>query len=165
MISLIVAMDENRGIGVNNQLPWHLSTDLKRFKALTMGHHLIIGRKTYESIGRPLPGRFMVVLTRNRGLVMAGVEIVYSFFDAIQLAQSKGDDEIFIAGGGEVFQEALPVANRIHLTQVHTEVDCDVFFPNFDFTDWVEVFRQTFTPDVHNDYASTYKVLDAPIGV
>ncbi len=165
MISLIVAMDEQRGIGIDNHLPWHLSDDLKRFRKLTMGHHLIMGRKTYDSIGRPLPGRRMIVLTRNENLVLKDVEISLSLSHAMKLAQSRFDNEIFIAGGGEVFQEALPIANRIYLTQVHAELACDVFFPKFDFSDWVEVSRQFAPADDRNPYASTYKVLDAPISV
>lgn len=165
MISLIVAMDEKRGIGIDNRLPWRLSADLKRFKRLTMGHHLIMGRKTYDSIGRPLPGRHMIVLTRNTQLELDEIEIARSLPQAIQLAQSRGDDEIFIAGGAEVFRQSLTLADRIYLTQVHAEVECDVFFPEYDFSDWVEVTRQ-FTPEDNlNEFNSAYKVLDAPIAV
>lgn len=169
MISLIVAMDEKGGIGYKDTLPWRLSDDLRRFKKLTMGHHLILGRKTYQSIGRPLPGRRIIVLTRDTQLDFQGVEKASSLEEAVNLAQSRGDAEIFIGGGATIYQQALPIADRIYLTRVHAQVEADVFFPEFDLDDWEELSSETVASDANNQYASTFqvldrKVLDAPMG-
>ncbi len=133
MISFIVAMSENRVIGVGNRLPWHIPEDLKRFKRITSGHPVIMGRKTFDSIGKPLPGRANIVITRNKDWAVPGVLIVNSLDDAITLAEKQtGSNEIFILGGGQIFQEALPRADRIYLTIVHTEIQGDTYFPEFD---------------------------------
>jgi dihydrofolate reductase len=126
-LSLIVAMARNRVIGHNGKLPWHLSADLKRFKALTMGHHIIMGRNTWDSIGRPLPGRVSVVVTRNRAYVAPGATVVDSLAAALRLASD--DAEAFVIGGGELYREALPLADRIYLTELPAEYPGDVFFP------------------------------------
>jgi len=160
IISLIVAMDEERGIGKRGRLPWHLGADLKRFKMLTMGHHLVMGRKTYESIGRPLPGRTMIVITRNRKYNPDDCLMVHSFGDALALARQRGESEVFVAGGGEIFNQALPYADRLYLTKVHAQADCDVFFPEYSSDDWVE--KETiFSPaNEENDHPSTYILLE-----
>lgn len=161
-ISIIVAMDENGGIGYENRLPWRLSTDLKRFKRLTMGHHLIMGRKTYESIGRVLPGRRMVVMTRRSEMEVEGVDVVSSLAEAINLAHSRGDDEAFIGGGSEIYELALPHTDRIYLTRVHADanVPTDVFFPEFDMIEWVEISSEQIAADDTNQYATTYSVFE-----
>jgi dihydrofolate reductase len=164
MISLIVAMSENRGIGFQNRLPWRLSTDLKRFKRLTMGHHLIVGRRTYESIGQPLPGRKIIVLTSDTERQYTGVDTVASLGEAIDLAHSRGDNEIFIGGGAQVFGEGLPLADRIYLTIVHANPVADVFFPDVDLSDWSEITNIFVDQDERNQYPTTYKVLDATPG-
>jgi len=164
MISLIVAMAENRGIGFENRLPWRLSADMKRFKSLTMGHHLIVGRKTYESIGRPLPGRRIIVLTRNPEAQFKDVDMAASLEEALGLARSRGDDEIFIGGGAHVFRDAMPIADRIYLTLVHASPEADVFFPEVDLGEWIEVSGEFIDQNDGNQYPSTYKVLDAPQG-
>src|SRR5687768_5430311 len=115
-LSLIVAMSRNRVIGANGKIPWHLPGELKLFKDLTMGHHIIMGRKTWESIGRLLPGRTTVVVTRQRGYEVPGAIVAHSVREAI--AASRGDEEMFIIGGAEIFREALPLANRVYLTTV-----------------------------------------------
>src|SRR5882672_4541481 len=115
-ISIIVAMAKNRVIGANNALPWHLSSDLKRFKALTMGHHIIMGRKTFESIGRVLPGRMSVVVTRNPDFRADGAVVVHNFGDAV--VKCAGDTEAFVIGGEKIFLSALPLAERIYLTEM-----------------------------------------------
>ena len=140
-LSILVAMAQNRTIGINNTLPWHIPEDLKRFKALTMGHHMIMGRKTFDSIGKPLPGRTTVIVTRNRELRIAGCVIAHTLEEAI--AACAGDDEIFIIGGAELFASALLLANRLYLTEIKQDVDGDVFFPTFDKSVWVEVARET----------------------
>ncbi len=132
IVSIIVAMDEVGGIGKNGGLPWHLSADLKNFKALTMGHHLIDGRKTYELIGRALPGRTNLIVTHDRNFSAPGCLVAYTLNDALALAEKNGETEAFIGGGGEIFAQALPLAQRIYLTRVHTRAECDVFFPPVD---------------------------------
>lgn len=162
-------MDEERGIGKDGRVPWHLSADLRRFKALTLGHHLIVGRKTWESIGRPLPGRMMVIISRNphyRPENCPGCIVVSSLPAALDLARRAGDDEAFIGGGGEIYAQALPLANRIYLTHVHARLGCDVFFPLFDPADWVEVERLEQGADEANEYGHTMQVLTpATLGV
>ena len=160
IISLLVAMDEQRGIGVDGRLPWHLSDDLKRFKALTMGHHLIMGRKTWESIGRPLPGRITIVVTRNPHYVAEGCLVAHSLEEALALAQAGGEEEAFIIGGGEVFVQALPLADRIYLTRVHTVSEVDVTFPEFDPEDWTAVESAEHPADGKNDFPTTFQVLE-----
>jgi dihydrofolate reductase len=160
IISLIVAMDEHRGIGKDDRLPWHLSADLRRFKAITLGHHLIMGRKTYESIGRPLPGRTSIVITRNPNFLAEGCIKAHSFQEAVRIAQDHGETEVFIIGGGQIFAQALPFAQRIYLTLVHTLVEANVFFPEFDQTAWKLSESAVIPADQNNDYPSTYMKLE-----
>lgn len=127
IISIIVAMAENRVIGLNGAIPWDISDDRRRFRQLTMGHPIIMGRKTFESIGRPLPGRRNIVLTRQLGYRAEGCYVVHSF--AYALVASAGADEVFICGGEELYRIALPLAYRIYLTVVHRSCAGDTFFP------------------------------------
>ena len=136
-------MAQNRVIGVDNALPWHLSADLRRFKALTMGHHIIMGRKTFESIGRVLPGRTSIVITRNEAYRPADVITTRSMSEA--LARCSGDDEVFIIGGERIFREALPLATRIHATEIARDYDGDTSFPALDHTQWREIGAEPFT--------------------
>jgi len=159
IISLLVAMDEKRGIGVNNRLPWRLPSDLKRFRALTMGHHLIVGRKTFESIGRSLPGRQMIIVTRQAGCQAEGCLIAHSVEGAVNLARARGESEVFICGGAEIYAQALPFAQRIYLTLVHAEVEADTFFPEWDEEMWVEEKVSHHEADEKNQYPSTFKLL------
>jgi dihydrofolate reductase len=152
--SILVAMSENGVIGRDNQLPWHLSADLKRFKALTMGHHLVMGRKTFESVGQPLPGRTTIVLTRELGYRPQGVLVAGSLNDALTL--SAGDDEVFLVGGGDVFRQILPVANRMYVTLVHARIDGDVFFPQYDVNEWVLEEREDHVADEKNEYPFSF---------
>jgi dihydrofolate reductase len=142
-ISLIVAMASNRVIGANNALPWRLPSDLKRFKALTMGHHIVMGRKTFESIGRVLPGRTSVVVTRNPAWRADGVVVAGSLADAI--ATSPGDSEIFVIGGEQIFREALAIADCIQLTEIDQAFAGDVHFPALDDKDWRKVDAEEFS--------------------
>ena len=155
-LSLICAMDENMIIGHNNSLPWHLPEDLKYFKRTTMGKCIIMGRKTYESIGRPLPGRTNIIVTRSRDYEVENARVVDCLTDAIELAESisfiDGSDEAFIIGGAELYKHALPFVDRMHLTMVHAEVDGDTFFPDFDVEEWEEVGKEHFDADESNPY-------------
>lgn len=159
IVSLIVAMDEKRGIGKAGKLPWRLSSDLKRFRELTMGHHMIVGRKTFDSIGT-LPGRQTIVVTRNRIFRPAGCIVAGSVPEAVALARKRGETEVFIIGGAEIYSQALDVADRVYLTQVHAEADADTFFPDLKLNEWIEK-QATYQPaDDKNQYAFTFKVLE-----
>ena len=138
-LSLIVAVARNGVIGKDNRLPWRIPEDLKRFRALTMGHHIIMGRRTWESIGRPLPGRTSVVVTRNRDYVATGALVVHSLEDA--LAQCTGDEAVFVIGGAEIYANALPLAERIYLTRIHADYAGDTFFPSLAQEQWREASR------------------------
>lgn len=160
IISLVVAVDRSGGIGKDNQVPWHLSGDLKRFKALTMGHHIIMGRRTDQSIGKNLSGRVSVVITKKSKFQAEGLLVAHSLEEALQLARDAGENEVFIIGGGQIYELALPLADRIYLTQVDTHADCDVFFPEIDLTQWDET-QVTFHPaDDRNQYSYTIKKLE-----
>lgn len=155
-LALICAMAENRTIGRNNSLPWHLSEDLKYFKRTTMGNCIIMGRKTWESIGRALPGRTNIVISSNPGFKAEGARVVRSLDEATNLAKSisiiDGSEEAFIIGGAGLYKEALPHAQRFHLTRVHAEVDGDTFLAEFDEDEWDEVLREDFSKNESNPY-------------
>lgn len=159
-ISLIVAFDQNRGIGKANQIPWRLSADLKNFKTLTIGHHLIVGRKTVESIGRPLPGRVGVLITRAGDFTLPGWITVQSLEEAITLARACGETELFIGGGAEIYALGIPLADRIYLTRVHAAVETDTFFPSFDEGAWEVIETWTHPADEKNAFSFTYQVLE-----
>lgn len=158
MISLVVAVAENGIIGTGGKLPWRLSDDLKRFKALTMGKPLIMGRKTFESIGRPLPGRRNVVVTRQPDYAAAGCEVVHSAEQALAVAADA--DEIMVIGGAEVYEAFLPLAGRIYRTRVHARVDGDARFPALDERDWNEVSREERSADASNEFDVTFVTLE-----
>jgi dihydrofolate reductase len=158
--SLIVAMSENRVIGRDATLPWHLSSDLRRFKRLTMGHHLVMGRKTFQSLGRALPGRTMIVLTRQPDLCVPGGLVAHDLEHAFQLAGH--DEEVFVIGGADVFRLALPVVDRIYLTLVHASIPGDVYFPPVDWDQWTLRESQRFCADAKNEYDFTFSVYDRP---
>lgn len=139
-LAIIVAMARNRTIGINNTLPWRIPADLKRFKSLTMGHHLIMGRKTFDSIGKPLPGRTTVVVTRNDALKIEGCIMAHSLEEAIKAC--AGDDEIFIVGGAELYALAMPLVDTIYLTEINRDVAGDTYFLEFDKTQWQELARE-----------------------
>ncbi|MFM8322943.1 MAG: dihydrofolate reductase [Chloroflexota bacterium] len=141
LITLIAAMERSQGIGRAGRVPWRLRSDLQRFKALTMGRCLVVGRKTWESIGRPLPGRRLLVVTRQAGYPAQGVEVVGSLEQALELARAAGETETFIGGGAEIYRQALPPAQRIYLTLVHANLPCDAFFPELDPRQWQEIER------------------------
>ena len=159
ILSIIAALDEQGGIGFENQMPWHLPGDLRRFKNLTMGHHLILGRKTYQSIGIPLPGRTMIVLSRDPATKLAGTQVVSSLEAALEAARDAGENEAFVIGGGEIYQLALPLTERMYLTRVHTSSQSDVFFPAFDPANWLKICEQTFPEDQDHPFGYTFSFL------
>jgi len=155
IVSIIAALSANNVIGRNNGLPWHLSADLKRFKSLTLGHHLLIGRKTFESLDRPLPGRTIVVITRDRSFAADGVLAAPSVERAIELARL--DPEVFIGGGAQIFEQTIHRADRMYLTRIHAEIDGDAFFPEFDdVTEWILVDVEHHEADEKNDYPYSF---------
>lgn len=152
-VSIIVAADQNLAIGKNNELPWHLPKDLKFFKQTTMGHHMIMGRKTIESIGKALPGRTSIVITRQEDYQFPGAVVVHAFQEAIDFAASQDETEVFVIGGAEVINEMVPQADTIYFTQVKTVVDgTDVFLHKFDPTEWEETERESHPADEKHAY-------------
>jgi len=158
LVSLIVAMAQNGVIGRGNALPWRLPQDLKRFRAFTLGKAVLMGRKTYESIGRPLKGRANLVLTRRRGWYAHGVIVVHSLEEA--LAQPGPGEELVAIGGAEVYRLVLPLARRIYLTHVHADLPGDTFFPDFDATQWADVECSTHPADDEHAYRVTFMTLE-----
>ena len=150
-ICLIAAMAANRVIGRNNALPWHLPADLKRFKALTTGHPVLMGRKTYESIGKPLPGRRNLVISRNAGYAAPGCEVVFSLDAA--LAACRGAAEIFVIGGAELYRESLPRAHCLEFTEIHAEFEGDAVFPEFSPAHWRETGREVHGTEAGSAFA------------
>jgi dihydrofolate reductase len=155
MISIIVATDKNGAIGKDNALLWHLPNDLKRFKAITTGHPILMGRKTYESIGKPLPNRRNVIITTNKDYKADGCEIVHSLKEAIELC--KGAD-IYIIGGGSIYKEAMNIADNVYLTLVDIELDADTFLENFDLDNWMLERSEEHLADEKHQY--NYQFLD-----
>ncbi|WP_369899853.1 dihydrofolate reductase [Bacillus manliponensis] len=151
MISLLVAMDKNRVIGKDNDLPWHLPADLAYFKKVTMGHHIIMGRKTFESIGRPLPGRTNVIITRNTDYKVEGCQVIHSIDDVKKMSEET-NEELFVIGGAEIFKEVLSFANRLYITKIEEEFEGDTFFPEVSESEWEEVFVEQGVMDDKNPY-------------
>ena len=162
VLSLLVAADEGNVIGKANQLPWHLPSDLKYFKNLTWGLPIVMGRKTYESIGKPLPGRTNIVITRNKDYAAEGIVVVHTIEEALAVAQQKGVKEIFVIGGAEIFNSVFDKANRIYLTRIHHRFEGDVFFPNLT-DDWQLVKKHKQEKDEKNAYAHTFQVWETSL--
>lgn len=157
MISLIWAMDENQVIGKNNQLPWHLPEDLKFFKRTTMGHPIAMGRKTMDSIGKPLPGRENIVITRNHDFTKDGFTILHSVEEFIQYS-NKLEDEIFVIGGAEIFKVFLPVADRLYITRIHAQFEGDTFFPELKMEEWELLTKEKGIKDEKNPYDYEFEI-------
>jgi dihydrofolate reductase len=154
MINIIVAMDTKRGIGKNNALMWQIPGELPRFKKITMGHPIIMGRKTYESIGRPLPGRTNIVITRDTSKTIEGCILASSLEEAIAVGEkSEGSDELFIIGGGQIFEKALSLTDRLYVTLVQGDFGADVFFPEY------RKFRKVVAKEGHEDGKYTYSFI------
>ena len=164
IVSLVVAMAENRVIGRNNQLPWYLPEDLKYFKRVTMGKPIIMGRKTFESIGKPLPGRTNIVITRNTDYQAEGIKVVHTLEEAVELCESIGmiDDtnEAMVIGGAEIYRQSLAIADRLYLTKVHAEVEGDAYFTEFPEEEWKELGRESYKAEGPNPYDYSFVVLE-----
>jgi len=160
IISTIVAVAKNNVIGKDNDIPWYLPADLKYFKKITTGHHIVMGRKCYESIGRPLPKRTNVIVTRNPFFIATGCLIAHNVAEAVALAKANGDEEVFIIGGGQIYEIALPHVDRVYLTEVDLEVDGDIFFPEMDLQNWTLIKETNHKADEKNEYDYTFKILE-----
>lgn len=162
--SLIVALSQNHVIGRNNKLPWYLPNDLKYFKEVTMGKPIVMGRKTFESIGKPLPGRVNIVVTRNTDWSAEGVKVVHSLEEAFQLAESiaeiDGQNELMIIGGDQIYKASLDLVDRMYLTEVHRHVEGDAYFPEFDRSQWSELGREDYKAEEPNPYDYSFVVYD-----
>jgi dihydrofolate reductase len=158
MISLIAAIAENKVIGKDNRLVWHLPVDMRFFKNTTMGHTLIMGRKTFESFGKPLPGRKSIVITRQKDYRYEGVKVVHSLDEAIKAAPV--DEEVFIAGGAEIYRQAMPLCERMYLTIVHHDFEGDTWFPPIDYGQWKLLSSEKHPADEKHAYAFSINVYE-----
>ena len=163
-LSVIVAVAENGVVGRNNALPWHISEDLQYFKRTTLGKPIVMGRKTFESIGRPLPGRTNIVITHNSDYSAGGVRVVTSLQDALELAEDiaaiDGSEELMVIGGATIYAAAIPVADRLYVTEIHAEVDGDAFLGVIDWDSWVECSRQRHLAVEPNVYDFSFVVYE-----
>jgi len=157
-VSIVVAMARNGTIGRQGGLPWHLSADLKNFKAITMGKPIVMGRLTHESIGRVLPGRENIILTRNKNYEAEGCTVINDL--GAVMARSDEFDEIMLIGGAQLYADAMLFTTRLYITEVHAQVDGDVFFPEFDRKQWQECKREFFNADERNEYDFSFVVLE-----
>ncbi|UOE40589.1 dihydrofolate reductase [Chryseobacterium suipulveris] len=159
MITLVVAMGLNREIGIDNQLPWHLPKDLKHFKEITSGHPIIMGRKTYESIGKPLPNRTNIVVSRKTDWFEEGILIVGSLKEALKFAQ-KIDKDIFIIGGGNIFEQTMEIADKLEVTEIKTTIDADTFFPKIDEKIWQKTNETCHEKDEKNNFDFCFQTFE-----
>jgi dihydrofolate reductase len=157
-VSIVVAIGENNAIGKDNELLWYLPTDLKHFKTITKGHTIIMGRKTFDSIGKPLPHRRNIVITRSEGLEINGAEVVNTVDEALALC--AGEEEVFIVGGAEIYKFAMEKTDRIYLTTVHQSYEADAYFPEINHNLWKELATERHEPDGVNNVAFTFSTLE-----
>lgn len=160
IISQIVAVAENKVIGKDNDLIWRLPADLRYFKETTSGHHILMGRKNYESIGRPLPNRTSVIITRNKDYQAEGCIVVNSIEEALKVAKANGETEAFIIGGGEIYKSSLQQTDKIYYTEIHETFDGDTFYPELDKTTWKETAREKHLKDEKNPYDYSFVVYE-----
>lgn len=160
IVSAIVAMARNRIIGRNNEIPWYLSDDLKFFKKTTLNHHIIMGRKSFLSIGRPLPKRTNVIVTRDPFFAATGCLVAHSVEEALGIAYDNGETEAFIIGGGQIYAQSADLWDRLYLTEVDAEIEGDVYFPELDWSEWKTVSSRKYHQDIRNDHAFVIKQLE-----
>lgn len=160
IISSIVAMAKGRVIGNNNEIPWYLPADFAYFKRTTLNHHIVMGRNCYESIGRPLPKRTNIIVTRNPFYVVSGCIVVHSVEEALNLAGNNGEDEVFIIGGGEIYAQTMHLAHKLYITEVDLEAAGTVFFPEISETDWHLVSEEKHLKDEKNEYDYVFKIYE-----
>lgn len=160
LISAIVAAAKNHVIGKDNQIPWYLPADMNYFKKTTLNHHVIMGRKCFSSIGRPLPKRVNIVITRDPFFSADGVIVAHSLEEALGIAFDDGAEEVFILGGGEIYRESADLWDKLYLTEVDILPEGDVFFPEIDPDEWVETWREAHEPDEKNEFAYVFRLLE-----
>jgi dihydrofolate reductase len=158
IVTMVVAIGENNAIGKNNELLWYLPKDLRHFKTITSGHTVIMGRKTFESVGKPLPKRRNIIITRNTEFAVEGAEVVHTIEDALELC--KADEEVFIIGGAEIYKMAMKHTDKIYLTVVHENFEADAFFPEIDWNLWTETAAEKHLPDEKNNLSFTFSTLE-----
>ena len=158
MISAIVAMAEDNVIGANNDIPWYLPADLMYFKKTTTGHPIIMGRNSFESIGRPLPKRTNIIITRNPFFAVSNALVAHSLNEALSLAYETGTDECFIIGGGQIYTMAMPLVDKLYITEVHAKVEGTVFFPEVKEDEWLAVSEEFHEADEKNEFPYTFKI-------
>lgn len=159
-LSAIVAISSNNVIGKDNDLPWYLPADLKYFKKTTLGHPVIMGRKSYESIGRPLPKRTNIIVTRDPFYISSNILVTHSMEEAISLAEDINNDEVFIIGGAMIYESSLPYLNRMYITEVQTDIEGDTFFPEWSQEEWRLVSEDHHTADEKNEFDYAFKVYE-----
>lgn len=159
-VSAIVAVAKDNVIGLDNQIPWYLPADLAWFKRTTLGHTVIMGRKCFRSIGRPLPKRTNIVITRDPFFVADGVTVAYSIEEALEMAYDLGETEAFIIGGGEIYRQSIELWDKIYLTEVNLKTDGDVFFPEINADEWRETSSEAHESDEKNEYSYIFKILE-----
>lgn len=159
MISLLLAMDKNQLIGKDNDLPWRLPADLAYFKRVTMGHPIIMGRKTYDSIGRPLPGRENIIITRDTTYKAEGCKVIHSIDEIVKMSEET-DQELFVIGGAEIFKEILPHSDRLYITEIEEEFEGDTYFPVFNKIEWKVISKEKGIKDEKNPYEYTFLVYE-----
>lgn len=160
LVSAIVAVAKNGVIGKDNQIPWYLPADLAYFKRTTLGHHILMGRNSFRSIGRPLPKRTNVVITRDPFFSADGVLVAHSVEEALALAFDHGDTEAFIIGGGSIYRDSMTLWDKLYYTEVDLEPDGDVFFPSLNPAEWRETWREGHGPDEKNEHGYTFRILE-----
>ena len=160
IISSIVATAKNRVIGKDNQMPWHLPADLAYFKRTTLGHHIILGRKNYLAIGRPLPNRTNIILTRDKNFACSNCQVAYSIEEALHFAHSKEESEVFIIGGGKIYEHTVEYWNKLYLTEIDLETEGDVFFPELNWDEWQLISEEKHQKDEKNPYDYNFKVFE-----
>ena len=164
IVSCIVATAKNNVIGKNNDIPWYLPADLRYFKKTTLGHHIIMGRNCYASIGNPLPKRTNVILTRDPFYIVSSCIVAHSIEEALSLAQDNGEDEAFIIGGGQIYEQSQQYWDRLYITEVDLEVDGDVFFPEINMDEWVLISEKAHEKDAKNEHDYTFRVYERKEG-
>lgn len=163
IISSIVACAKNNVIGFNNQIPWYLPADLKYFQRLTSGHHIVMGRKCFESIGRPLPKRTNIIVSKNHFYLVNGCAVVFSIEEALTMAQSNGETEVFIIGGGEIYRQTIDLCDKIYLTEVNVTVEGTVFFPELNAEEWQLTHEESHKADAKNEFDYIFKIFERKI--
>jgi dihydrofolate reductase len=165
IISCIVATAHNNVIGKDNGIPWYLPADLQYFKKITLGHHIIMGRNCYESIGKPLPKRTNVIITRDAFFISSNCIITRSISEALSIAHENGEEEVFIIGGGQIYEQTQDLWDRLYLTEVDLVTEGDVYFPHLDMTEWREVSAVSHKADEKNEFDYVFKVLERKIDI